>query len=239
MDGNGPVLTLMCALVVRGAFDQAILPAFEAATGCRFAIDWSPTAVVMERIAAGARPDLVLVTDEAAARLAAQGLVDPADRRDVVVSRIGLAVRAGAPHPDIATPEACIRALLAARSVAYSRTGASGIHFAAVIRQLGIAEAIDARATVIPAGFTAERLASGEADLAVQQVSELRAVPGVEIVGPLPPPLGKAATFAAAIMRAAADRALAGRFLAALQGPEAEAAYRASGLDPVGGRAAG
>jgi len=95
---------------------------------------------------------------------------------------------------------------VAARSVAYSRTGASGIYFAGLLPRLGLAEAVNAKATIIPQGFTAEKLVSGEADIAVQQISELMVVPGIEVVGPLPDPVQEMTTFAAAILRGATDR---------------------------------
>src|SRR6185437_11142847 len=114
------------------------------------------------------------------------------------------AVKAGAAHPDIATEAALGAALLGARSVAYSRLGASGIYFAQLIEQLGIASEVNARATIIPAGFTAEKLLTGEADLAVQQISELMQVGGIEVVGPIPHDLQTPAVFSAGRLRESA-----------------------------------
>ena len=225
---------LMCALVVRGAFDAQVVPAFEKAGG-RTTIDWAPTAVIMKTIEAGGTADAVLVLSGAMDRLIADGHVEPESRIDVVRSRYGIAVRAGAAHPDIGTVEALKRTLVEARSVAYSRAGASGIYFAGLLPRLGLAEAVDARATIIPQGFTAEKLVSGEADIAVQQISELLVVPGIEVVGPFPEPVQEVTTFCAAITRGAADRAGAARFLAGLITAEAAAAYSASGLEPAFG----
>ncbi len=221
---------LMCALVVRGAFDAAVIPAYERAGGA-VAIDWAPTSVIMGRIEEGERADAVLVLADAMDRLVAAELVDPASRVDVCRSRYAIAVKAGAPHPSIDTVEALVRTLTAARSVAYSRTGASGIYFDALLPRLGIAEAVRARATVIPSGFTAEKLVSGEADIAVQQMSELMVVPGIEVVGPFPGPVQEVTTFAAAVMRGAADGQSAARLLAALTAPEMARAYETSGLE--------
>lgn len=225
---------LMCALVVRGAFDAHVAPAFEASGG-RVAIDWAPTAVIMDRIAAGATADAVLVLSDAMDRLVAEGRVEAGSRIAVARSRYGIAVRAGDPHPGIDTVETLTRTLVEARSVAYSRTGASGIYFAGLLLRLGIAEAVNARATIIPQGFTAEKLVSGEADIAVQQISELMVVDGIEIVGPFPDPVQEVTTFCAASMRGAEDPEGAARFLAGLTTPEAAAAYRASGLEPATG----
>jgi molybdate transport system substrate-binding protein len=226
-------LRLMCALVVREAFDRTIVPAYESESGYRTVIEWTPTTVIMNKIAEGERADAVVLIRDSMDKLVEQGLVDPATRIEVVDSRVGIAVPKGALHPDISTPEAFTSALLNARSVAYSKAGASGIYFEAMMARLGITEAINARATVIPAGFTAEKLTTGEADFAVQQLSELLVVPGIEIVGPFPDALQNVTHFSAAIMRDAVNREGAEHFLAMLTEERAVAAYRASGLDPV------
>src|ERR1700704_4280916 len=108
-----------------------------------------------------------------------------------------MGVKAGAPHPNIATEADLKATLLGARAVAYSRIGASGIFFAQLIERMGVAAEINAKARVVPSGFTAERLVTGEADLAVQQISELKLVPGVEIVGPIPRELQSPMVFSA------------------------------------------
>jgi molybdate transport system substrate-binding protein len=230
---SGQTLHAMSSLAVRAPFDAAIVPAFEAETGCKVGVEWLPTAMIMEKVAAGERADVLIVVAGMIDDLVGQGLVDPKSRIALVHSHVGLAVRAGAPHPDISTLDAFKRALVEARSVAYSRAGASGIHFETVLERLGIADAVRSKATVIPAGFTAEKLVSGEADLAVQQVSELMVVPGIEVIGRLPEPVQAVTTFSAAIMRGAANRLPAERFLATLRNEQAAAAYRAGGVDPA------
>ena len=226
---NAPV-DLMCALVVRGAFDAAVVPAFEASGGA-FTIAWSPTTLIMKGLAEGRRPDAVLVLSSAMDTLVRDGLVDAASRVEVARSRNALAVRAGAPHPPIATVEALKRTLTDARSVAFSKSGASGIYFDALLSRLGLADAVRAKATIIPTGFTAERLVTGEADIAVQQMSELLVVDGVEVIGPFPDPVQEVTTFSAAIMREAANRAGAERLLAAMTAADMAEAYRESGLE--------
>ena len=221
---------LLCALVVRGAFDADVVPAFEQAGGS-VAIEWAPTSVIMTRIDEGARADAVLVLGDAMDRLAAQDLIVPDSRVEVCRSRYAIAVKAGAPHPAIDTVEALVRALTAARSVAFSRSGASGIYFDKLLPRLGIADIVRAKATIIPSGFTAEKLVSGEADLAVQQMSELMVVPGIEVVGPFPDPVQEVTTFAAAVMRGAANPEGAARLVAALTTARAARAYAASGLE--------
>ena len=225
-------LKVMCALAIRQAFDQVIVPDL-AAAGVTLEIDWNPTTVIMKTIASGGRADALVIMTEAMDELAAQGIIDPASRFEVVQSRVGIAVPKGAPHPDIATVDAFRQTLLNARSIAYSQAGASGIHFRNVLDQLGIADAIKARATVIPAGFTAEKLLTGEADLAVQQISELMTVPTVEIVGRFPEAVQKASRLAGALFTDTPNRAAARQFLDALRSERAIEAYRSTGLDLV------
>jgi len=121
--------------------------------------------------------------------------------------------------------------VLAARSVAYSQIGASGIFFADLIKRLGIAGEINARAT-ITSGFTAERLITGEADLAVQQISELKQVAGIEIVGPIPYELQTPAVFSAGRMAASKQPAQADAFLSYLASKDVAPVLRESGLEP-------
>ena len=151
---------------------------------------------------------------------------------DLARSFVGIAVKAGAAHPDIATEPALRAALLAARSVAYSRIGASGILFAKLIEQMGISAEINARATVIQQGFTAERLVTGEADLAIQQISELKQVGGIEVVGPIPHELQTPAVFSAGRMAASPKAAEADRLLRFLASAEVAPVLRDSGLEP-------
>jgi molybdate transport system substrate-binding protein len=231
--GAGPV-QLMSALAVRAPFDRVIVPAFEA-SGTHVEIAWNPTTVIMKRVADGARADGLIVIADAMDQLVEQGIVDPETRIEVVESRLGLAVPPGAPHPDISTLEAFRKALLEARSVAYSNGGASGIYFKGLIAELGIADAVNARATVIPAGFTAEKLLTGEASLAVQQVSELMSVADVEIVGSFPEAVQTVTSFSAALFRGAPNPSEALRFLATLRTDLAVAAYRECGLELVAG----
>ena len=151
---------------------------------------------------------------------------------DLARSWVGIAVKAGAIHPDISTEAALRTALLGARSVAYSRLGASGILFAKLIERLGIASDINARAVIIPQGFTAEKLVTGEADLAVQQISELKQIEGIEVIGPIPRAMQTLAVFSAGRMAGTSKPDEADRLLRFLASPEVAPALRASGLEP-------
>jgi molybdate transport system substrate-binding protein len=226
----GTTLQLMCALAIRSPFDAVVVPDFEAA-GHYVAIEWQPTTVIMKAIAGGQRADAVFVINTAMDELVAQGIVDPATRTEVVISRLGLGVRAGAPRPDISTAAAFRQALLNARSVAFSIGGASGIYFRELIAKMGIADEVAAKATTIPAGFTAEKLITGEADLAVQQISELLVVDGIEVIGPFPDEYQSTSAFSAAVFKGSPNRELAMTFLRSVRGPRAVTAYEKFGLE--------
>lgn len=230
---SGVTLRILSGLVVRGAFEGGIVADYEASTGNTVAVDWVPTTLIMSKVAAGEQTDVLVLVKASMDALVEQGKVDPATRVEVAHSRLGLAVARGAAHPAIVSVEDFKAALLQARSVAYSRAGASGIHFEKVIDRLGIGDAVRSRATVIPAGFTAEKLVTGEADLAVQQVSELLVVPGIEVVGRFPEEMQQVSSFSAGMMAQSPNRAAAEAFLAALKGERARAAYLASGIDPA------
>jgi molybdate transport system substrate-binding protein len=227
---------ILSTRAVQGAL-PGLIAAFEGATGATVTTSLGPTTALLKRIKDGARADAAILTREGVAELAAAGILDAASAVDLVHSVVGLAVKAGAPRPDISTAEAFKAALLAARSISYSRLGASGAFFAGLIERLGIADAVNAKATIVATGLTAEPVARGEVEMAVQQVSELKAVPGVDIVGPLPASLQTPGIFSAAVFAGSASAGLAGRLLQALASPEAAPAYAEAGLEPISARA--
>jgi molybdate transport system substrate-binding protein len=225
------VVRLLSTLALKGAV-RGLAGRFETAGGARIDADFAPTLGLLERLRCGEGADVVILTKEALGDLAAQGTVVAESCVDLARSFVGIAVKAGADHPDIATEAALRATLLKARSVAYSRTGASGILFAQLIERLGIASAINARARIIPAGFTAELLLTGEADLAVQQISELKLVAGVEVVGPIPRNLQTPAVFSAGRLAASERAAQSDALLKYLASPEVAPVLRESGLEP-------
>lgn len=217
-------IRIMSTLAVLGLLRET-LPMSETATE----VEFNPTARLLARIAEGERADIAILTAAGIEALTAEGVLAPGTRRDLALSWIGLAVPAGAPHPPIGTVEELRATLLATPTLAYSRAGASGIFFADLIQRLGIAPEVNAKATIIPQGFTAEVVARGDAALAIQQVSELMAVEGVEIVGKLPPDANTGAIFSAAIFAGAQPGAAA--WLDWLAGAVTPEALRKHGLD--------
>jgi len=205
---------------------------YETLTGTRIDADFAPTLGLLDRLQKGETADVLILTQDGLAGLAATGSVVAESCIDLARSLVGLAVRAGVARPDIATEEALRATLLGARSVAYSRLGASGIFFAQLIAGMGIASEVNARASIVPQGFTAERLLSGEADLAVQQISELKQVAGTDIVGPIPLHLQDPAVFSAGRLSASTRPEQSDRLLKFLASKEVAPALRDSGLEP-------
>jgi molybdate transport system substrate-binding protein len=225
------VVRVLSTLALKGAV-ASLAGRYEAESGARIDADFAPTLALLDRLRGGEIADIVILTREALDDLAAKGEVVADSRADLARSFVGIAVKAGAAHPDIATEAALRATLLGARSVAYSRIGASGILFAQLIERMGIASEINARAVIIPSGFTAERLVAGEADLAVQQISELKLVRGVEVVGPIPRELQTPAVFSAGRLAMSKRADQSDRLLRFLTSPEAAPALRESGLEP-------
>jgi molybdate transport system substrate-binding protein len=221
---------------VRGVIG-ALGPAFTEAHGYRLDITFLPSAAIGQRMTAGETTDALVATRETIDNLLGRGMITAGSDVSVARSALGIAVRNGAPKPDISTPEALKRTLLAARKVACSHPtlgGASGPDFVKGLIKLGIAEEIEAKCLHPPPGtFTATLLMSGEADLAVQQISELVAVEGAELVGPLPDAVQTITEFVGAIHANAAAPEAARNLIAFLQTPPARAAIKAHGLEPA------
>ena len=225
-------MKLLSTLAVMGAMKD-LAAAYRASTGIEIEADFAPTVALLEKIRAGAAGDVAILTAQGIDDLTGEGKMRPVSRADVALSFVGIAVKAGAPKPAIGTLDDFKAAMLAARRVAYSKIGASGIYFAGLLDRLGLAASVST--LVVPAGFTAERLISGEADLAVQQISELLVVPGIEVVGPLPDEIQTAAMFSGGILSTTTDASAARGFLSFLRSAEAAPILIASGLRPAGG----
>jgi molybdate transport system substrate-binding protein len=225
------VVRMLSTLGLMGAM-RSLSAAYEAATGIRIDADFAPTQALLKRLRDGEGADLVILTREGLDEVIGEGRVLAETAADLARSFVGIAVRAGQAHPDVATEAALRQTLLAARSVAYSGLGASGIYFAQLIVRMGIAAEINAKATIVQQGFTAERLLSGEADLAVQQISELKQVDGIEVIGPVPHDLQTPAVFSAGRMASAKHAAAADQLLRYLASPQVIPVLRQSGLEP-------
>jgi molybdate transport system substrate-binding protein len=210
-----------------------LAPAFERTSGTKLAITWGSAAGLVKELEAGAAADLVILTAEAIDDLIKRGKVVAGSRVDLARSGIGIAVRKGASKPDIGSPDALKQTLLAAKSVAHSKTGMSGIYFPTVLARLGITDAMKSKIVMPEPGTpVGDVVAKGGAEIGVQQISELLPVAGVEVVGPLPATLQKITTFSAGIPSAAKEPDAA-KALVTFVAKEARPLLGPKGLEPA------
>ena len=228
MDGSIRVLS---TLALKGAVGR-LAGQYQAEGGAWIDADFAPTLALLDRIRRGEGADIVILTREGLDELVREGRVLADSCVDLARSYVGLAVRVAAVRPDISTEAALRETLLGARAVAYSQLGASGILFAQLIERLEIAAEINARAVIIPQGFTAEKLLTGEADLAVQQISELKQVAGIDVIGPIPHALQTPAVFSAGRMAGSKLNDQGDRLLRYLASAAVAPVLRACGLEP-------
>jgi molybdate transport system substrate-binding protein len=207
---------------------------FTRETGHTLALTTGTVGQLRDKILAGEAADVVIMSDTAIDQLIGQGQLARGSRVDIARTGIGVAVREGAPKPDITTPEALKQALLSAKTIAYvdpASGGTSGIYFATVLQRLGIAEAVKSKSILKPGGFVAELVARGEAELCVHQISEILPVKGATLVGPLPRELQKVTVYSAALPTRATAGEPAKAFVEFLARPALKARLAAAGLD--------
>lgn len=225
-------LRMLCAGAAR-AGATAIAASFTRDTGREVAFEFGTAGMVRAKMMEGARPHVAVATRAVVAELQKAGLLAPGTERDLGTSGVGAAVREGAPMPDISSVEAFRRSLLAAKRIACidpASGGTSGIHFAAVLKRLGIEREVGEKSIQVFGGYAGERVASGEADLVVQFVCELVPVKGLALVGPLPEELQFYSTYTAALIDAGDADARA--WLDRLTGEAGRRSFLASGLTP-------
>ena len=229
-DAMATSIDVLSTLALRGVLVE-IADEFRMLTGLSFGATYKSTNMALNLIAQGATADLTIITREAIDRLERDGII-AGNTIDLAQSRIGIAVRSGAPKPYIGTVAALKHALLETKSIAFSRLGASGIHFANVIEQLGIADEVRRKAHISDS-YVGEVAARGETEMAVQQISELMPVAGIDLVGPLPDKVQKISVFAAGIFRAARNPGGAEKLISFLAEPQLASILISKGLEPV------
>lgn len=219
---------------------NALVPEFEKATGNKVVTAYGPSMgttvnAIPVRLGRGEPADVLILVGYALDDLIKNGKAVAGSKVDLVNSKIGVAVKAGSPKPDISTADAVKRALLAAKSVAYSDS-ASGVYVSTeMFDKLGIAADMKDKAKKIPATPVAEIVAKGEAELGLQQISELKAISGVDIVGPLPDSLQKITVFSAGIASGAKEPEAGKALIKFLASSAARETIINSGLDPIEG----
>jgi molybdate transport system substrate-binding protein len=217
--GGGPLPDVMGTL----------LPMFEKATGNKVQISFKGGPQIAVDLKQGA-VDLVITNTEIVDDLATSGDVMRDGKTLLMISKVAVGVKAGAKRPDISTPDKLKAALLAAKTVGYSQ-GSSGQHFQTVIQKLGIADAIKAKAVVVEGRPVGAAIASGEAEIGVQQVAELRPVAGVDVIGELPPELQKKIPYSAGVAAKAKDAATARALVTFLRSRAALDVLKRKGMD--------
>lgn len=217
---------------------KALAPAFEKKTGNKLISGWGPSMgdtpqAIPKRLQRGEAIDVVIMVGDSLDKLVTEGKVSKADHKLLALSRIGLAVKAGAPKPDISSVDAFKRTLLTAHSIAYSDS-ASGVFLSTkLFKRLGIDQQMAVKARMIPAEPVGEVVARGESEVGLQQISELKAVKGIDIVGPIPESAQQITPYSAGVVVGSHHPEAAKQLLDFLASPEAEAAIKASGLDPA------
>jgi molybdate transport system substrate-binding protein len=209
-----------------------LLPQFEKSSGHKVTVTWTGTVRIKERIEAGEVFDLVIVGAPEVDRFIAEGKFVAGSRVDLAKSGVGVAVKAGAPKPDISSGEAVKKAILAAKSVGYS-SGPSGVYVQALIQKLGIADEVKTKSKqTAPGSRVGQLLARGEADLGFQQISELIHEAGIDYVGPLPPDIQNFTNYSSGVGSASKSQAAAKALQAFLSAPAAAEAIRKNGMEP-------
>lgn len=231
---TSPTTTLkfMSTMALRSVLNE-VIPDFEKHAGTTVEIKYGATAKLIERIRDGARGDIVIAVAGSIHELEVENILQQGARVDLVTSDVAMAVKLGAPVPDISTQEAFIATLRAARSFVYSKQGASGMYFASLLKRLGIDEELRAKATVLAEGLTGEPVARGEIELAVQQMSELMQVPGINIFAKLPPAIQQSTTFSIGIFKDPTKPEVINAFTAFMRTPAVTAILKRQGLDPI------
>ena len=226
-------LVVFSTIGVRSAAEQ-LFAQFDKASH-KLDVTWGTAPMLVKRIEGGDTADVVVLSGAGIEALQKQGKIAAGSVITLASSGVGIAVKAGAPKPDISTPEALKRTLLAAKSIAYSEPsagGASGVYFAKLLERMGIAEQMKSKTKYPPpGGFSANLLMTGEAELAVQQKPELLHVAGAEVIGLLPGDLNVVTEFAAAIMTGNKNGEAGKALIEMLQSPDAIATFRSKGLD--------
>ena len=224
---------LMASNALKTAVEE-LAPAFEKSSGHKVNIQFGAAVPLIAEIEKGASVDLALLSVSGVDDLIKQGKLTAASRAVLANSGAGVAVRKGAPKPDISTVDAFKRALLNARSVGYVEQGATGIYLKALIPRLGLAEGLKGKIVLLPPeNPAAHAVANGEAEIGMTQISEILPYAGAELVGPLPAEIQLTSSFAIAVANGAKEAAAAQSFITFLKSPSSAAVLKAKGLDPV------
>jgi len=224
-------ITFICSNALKSVMEE-LQPRFEKASGHRLHVTFGTTGPLQAQIEKGASLDVAVLGPAAIDELIKQGRLTAASRADVARSGLGVAIRKGAPKPDLGSADAFKRTLLGAKSIGFLESGLTGTHLWTVFQRLGITDEMKARHRQ---GRGAEMVAEGKAEIGMTQVSEILSVAGAEFAGPLPPELQNYTVFAGAVAVGSGQSAAAQALLTHLASPQAVKVIRAKGLEPAQG----
>jgi molybdate transport system substrate-binding protein len=227
-------ITVISSNALKTTLEQ-LAPAFEKATEHKLIFTWGAAVPLKADIEKGATFDLAVLTTAAIDDLIGQGKLVAASRAALANSGAGIAVRRGAPKPDVSTVDAFKNALLNAKSVAYVEQGGTGIYLKALLQRLGIADALKDKLKLLPPeNPAANAVANGEAEIGMTQISEILPYAGAELVGPFPQEIQLTTSFAAAVATNARQPEAAKALIKFLTAPSAAPVFKAKGLGPAG-----
>jgi molybdate transport system substrate-binding protein len=211
---------------------RELAPAFERASGNKVVVSYEVGPAFMAKINSDAPADIVTQARDGMDELVKRGKVVAGTRADFARAGIGVAVKAGAPKPDIATADAFKRSMLAAKSIAYSRAGASGLYMAKLMERLGIADEMKAKTKLVDGVPVAEVVAKGEAEIGMQQINVILPIAGIDYVGPLPSDLQDYVVFAAAVLAVSKQPEAATAMIRFMAEPAAAPLIRKGNMEP-------
>lgn len=223
-------IRVISALGIKAAIDD-LGPAFERASGHRLVVTFAPLGAMVKLVQGGEIADVVISPQQGMDGFIKDGKVDAGSVRLLARSGMAVAVRKGTSKPDVSTPEAFRRTLLAAKSITYGR-GAGSEHIEKVLDRLGIANQVKAKTIRGAPGDTGVRVANGEAEIGITLLQVLMQVTGIDIVGPLPGDLQDTLVFAVARMAGSRDAATSNALIDYLRSSEARKVFKAKGLEP-------
>jgi molybdate transport system substrate-binding protein len=212
---------------------DVLIPAYEKATGNKVSVIADSAKGMVAKIRAGESGDAIVLGTGAVRELAEAGIVVPDSQRAFARAIVGVGVRKGTPHPDISSVDAFRASLLAAKSIAHTVHGASGMYIPTLLEKLGIAEQMKAKTVTRPGGYIGTVVVAGEAEVALQQIPELMAVPGLEVVGPVPDAVQKTFETSAGLFAASKNLAAAQAMLDFFSAPAHATLFSGKGLEQV------
>ena len=210
---------------------DALIPAYEKSTGNKVSTSADSAKAMVARIRGGESGDVVILGSGAVKELIEAGIVTSTSRRAFTRAVVGVGVRKGAPHPDISSVDALRNTLLAAKSIAHTVHGASGMYIPVLLEKLRIAGQMKTKTVTRPGGYIGTVVVAGEAELALQQIPELLAVPGLEVVGPLPAEVQKTLETSAGLFAGSSHTAAAETMIGFFMNPAHRALFQAKGLE--------